>query len=138
MSFEKMNDLNVNDKERSLLILYNFNDNEVIMVKKICSMFGIKDIEVLSKTNANSTVQDIINKQIDNDCIDGINQKSMIFNNIEPIKASAFIDSLKKFRITRPLIAAVTEHNINWTLNILISHLLEERSAIKSGKTIKH
>ena len=138
MSFSKMTDINVNEDDRSFVILYNFNNKEISMVKNISSMFGIKDIEVLSRKGANSKISNIINKEIDSSCDDGINQKSMIFNNVAPMKVSAFIDSLKKFRINRPLIAFVTENNVNWTLNTLVSHLLEERVALKSGKTIKH
>ncbi|MGL4911166.1 MAG: DUF3783 domain-containing protein [Romboutsia sp.] len=138
MSFSKITDININEDDRSFVILYNFNNKEISMVKNILSMFGIKDIEILSRKNANTKISDVINKEIDNNCDDAINQKSMIFNNVAPMKVSAFIDSLKKFRINRPLIAFVTENNINWTLNTLVSHLLEERLALKSGKTIKH
>lgn len=138
MSFTKISDININKDSRSFVIVYNFNAKELSVIKMICNLLGIKDIQVLTKNNSDTKIKDIINRQLNNSDEEGINQKSLIFNNIESIKVSAFIDNLKKFRINRPLIAFVTENNINWTLNTLVSHLLEERNALKSGKTIKH
>lgn len=138
MSFTKISDININKGSRSFVIAYNFNAKELSAIKIICNLLGIKDIEILTKGNSNSRIKDIINKELDYSEEEGINQKSLIFNNIESIKVSSFIDNMKKFRINRPLIAFVTENNINWTLNTLISHLLEERNALKSGKTIEH
>lgn len=138
MSFTKISDININNYSRSFVIAYNFNAKELSVIKIICNLLGIKDIEILTKSNSNSIIKDIINNKLDHSEKEGLNQKSLIFNNIESIKVSSFIDNMKKFRISRPLIAFVTENNINWTLNTLVSHLLEERNALKSGKTIKH
>lgn len=138
MSFTKISDININNDSRSFVIAYNFNAKELSVIKIICNLLGIKDIEILTKNNSNSIIKDIINNKLDYSKEEGLNQKSLIFNNIESIKVSSFIDNMKKFRISRPLIAFVTENNINWTLNTLVSHLLEERNALKSGKTIKH
>lgn len=138
MSFTKISDININNDSRSFVIAYNFNAKELSVIKIICNLLGIKDIEILTKSNSNSIIKDIINNKLDYSEEEGLNQKSLIFNNIESIKVSSFIDNMKKFRISRPLIAFVTENNINWTLNTLVSHLLEERNALKSGKTIKH
>lgn len=138
MSFLKMSDLDINENSRSFIITYNFTAKEISTIKIVCNLLGIKDIEILSKNNSSSKIKDIINKQIEINDFEGINQKSIIFNNIGPMKVSSFIDNLKKFRMNRPLIAFVTEDNIDWTLNTLVSHLLEERIALKSGKTVNH
>lgn len=138
MSFEKMSNVELDVEKRSFVILYNFNAKEASMIKNICNMLGIKDQVILSSKNANSTIINIIDNNIDDKCESGINQKAMVFNNVAHMKVSAFIDSLKKFRINRPLIAVTTEGNINWSLNTLVSHLLEERIAMKSGKTVTH
>lgn len=138
MGFEKMNNVEINNEIRSFVILYNFNAKETSMIKNICNMFGIRDQIILSPKNANSTIRNIIDNNIDSTCESGINQKAIIFNNVANMKVGAFIDSLKKFRINRPLIALATEGNIDWDLNTLVSNLLEERIAMKSGKTVKH
>ena len=138
MSFSKITDLEMDENSRSFVIAYNFNNKESATLKNICRLFGIKDIQFVSRKNANSKISDIINNKIDTFDEEGINEKSMIFSNVNPMKVSAFIDNLKKFRMNRPLIAFVTENNVNWTLDTLVSHLLEERMALKSGKTVKH
>lgn len=138
MGFEKMNNVEIDNEIRSFVILYNFNAKETSMIKNICNMFGIRDQVILSPKNANSTIRNIIDNNIDSTCESGINQKAIVFNNVANMKVGAFIDSLKKFRINRPLIALTTEGNIDWDLNTLVSNLLEERIAMKSGKTVKH
>ncbi len=138
MSFEKMSSLNINVENRSFVILYNFNPKEATMIKNICNLYGIKDQVILSPENANSIIKDIIEDKIDNNCEDGLSHKSLIFNNIAHMKISAIIDSFKKFRLQRPLVAMTTDSNLNWDLNTLISNLVEERLAMKSGKVVKH
>lgn len=138
MSFEKMGNSNINVEDRSFVILYNFNPKETTMIKNICNMYGIKDQVILTTKNADSVVKDIIINKIDESCDNGLSNKSIIFNNISHIKISAIIDSFKKFRLQRPLVAMTTESNLNWDLNTLISNLVEERNAMKSGKIVKH
>ena len=138
MTFEKMGNSNVNVEDRSFVILYNFNPKENTMIKNICNMYGIRDQVILTPKNANSVVKDIIVNKIDNTCDNGLSNKSIIFNNVSHIKISAIMDSLKKFRIQRPLVAMTTESNLNWDLNTLIHNLVEERAAMKSGRIVKH
>ena len=138
MSFTNINEIELENDSRSLVMLYNFNAKEVANLKNICRLFGVKDVQVLSTKNANSRIVDIINNVIDSSQDDGINQRSIIFNNVNPSKVSGFIDSLKKFRMNTPLTAFVTEENVNWTLNNLILNLVEERNLLKQGKSVKH
>ena len=51
---------------------------------------------------------------------------------------NAFIESMKKCRIPRPLIAVVTETSIHWTIEELISNLAAERIALKNNQTTLH
>ena len=41
-------------------------------------------------------------------------------------------------RMRRPLTAMVTETSIDWTLNNLIANLIEENTALSSGKSFEH
>ena len=138
MSFTEINEINIDNNSRNFIMIYNFNSKEVANLKNICRLFGIKDIQVLSTKNADSKIVDIINNEIVNTDEQGINQKAIIFNNINSTKVSGLLDSLKKFRMNRPLTAMVTEVNVNWTVNNLLLNLLEEREALKQGKSSKH
>ncbi len=137
MSFENINKISTTD-DTSCAMLYNFNSKELTMLKNICGLIGIKDKIVLNPKNGDTIVKDILNNNLDQNCQNGINNKAVIFNNINHTKIHTFIDSLKKFRIQLPLIAVVTETSINWDLNTVIKNLVDEREALKCGKKIEH
>ena len=65
-------------------------------------------------------------------------QKAILFNNVPANRMNAFIESIKKCRIPRPLIAVVTETSIHWTIEELISNLAAERIALKNNQTTLH
>ena len=137
MSFTNINDVKSNDT-RSFVMIYNFNAKEVTNLKNICRIFGIKDVEVLSRKNACTKVCDIIEGMISSSEDEGINQKAIVFNNVNHARVNGLIDGLKKFRIGRPLMAFVTDDNVNWTFNNLLLNLVEERVALKQGKNLNH
>lgn len=138
MSFKRINSLCTTNNERSFVIVYNFNAKDTLMIKNILKLLGIKDVCTLNKDNANSKIDDIIKGNIDDTCVQGIDQRAVIFNNIAHTKISGFSDNLRKFKINRPLMAVVTEDNISWSLNTLIDNLINERNAINSGNTLNH
>ena len=137
MSFTNINDVKSNDT-RSFVMIYNFNAKEVTNLKNICRVFGIKDVEVLNKNNACSKVSEVIDGVISTSEEEGLNHKAIVFNNINHARVNGLIDGLKKFRIGRPLMAFVTDDNVNWTFNNLLLNLVEERVALKQGKNLNH
>lgn len=138
MSFEKINNLEIKNDEKNLVVLYNFTKKEVTIIKNICNLLGIKNTIILSKENSNSKLIDIVNNKFSNSSEDGFNEKCIVFNNIHHTKISGLNDNLKKFKIKRPLMAITTSDNISWTLNELIYNLIKERSAINKGETLNH
>ena len=138
MSFTNISNLKSDDNARSFVMLYNFNAKEVVNLKNICRIFGIKDVEVLSRKNACSKVSDVIDGVISSSDEEGVNQKAIVFNNVNHARVNGLIDGLKKFRSGRPLMAFVTEDNVNWTFNNLLLNLLEERVALQQGKNTNH
>ena len=138
MSFTNISNLKNDDNARSFVMLYNFNPKEVVNLKNICRIFGIKDVEVLSRKYACSKVSDVIDGVISSSDEEGVNQKAIVFNNVNHARVNGLIDGLKKFRIGRPLMAFVTEDNVNWTFNNLLLNLLEERVALQQGKNTNH
>lgn len=139
MSFEK---IDINDKEvkegRSCIIVCNFNGKELKAIKNYGSMLGIRDQIFLSAKNGDSVIGDVLEDKIVSDCENGVKQKAIIFNSISPAKMNMFIENLKKTRINNVLKAVVTETSKNWTVNTLISNLIAERIALKSGEEVEH
>lgn len=139
MSFERLDIKDTNTKEgRSCVIICNFGGKELKLVKSYCKIIGLNDQIIVSYKNGESIIQDIIdNNDIINNCA-GVKEKAVIFNNVSNAKISIFIENLKKLRLNNTLIATVTDTSKNWTLNTLISNLVAERIAIKTGKNTEH
>lgn len=137
MSFQDIKKLSTSN-ENVCAILYNFNNKELTMLKNICDLIGVKEKIVLTPKNGNSLIKDVLEGKLDDNCENGLTNKAVIFNNVDHSKIHSFIDALKKFRISNPLIAVVTETSVNWNVNTLVSNLLEEREALKAGKPVNH
>ena len=139
MSFEKLNENSVNNiHDRSCVIIANFNKKEASIIKNVGRLVGIKDCIFVDSKNGKTLIKDILDNNISDDNEDVWTNKAIIFNNINQLKISGFLDSLKKMKINRPLSAVVTETTIEWSLNKLVYNLVQERQALKSGQTLNH
>ncbi|MBQ8999263.1 MAG: DUF3783 domain-containing protein, partial [Clostridium sp.] len=133
MSFEKMQDITY-IHERSCMIAYGFSTNELKTIQTVARLAGIKDIIHITEKNAMTSIGNILDDQLSEDVGEIPKEKAIILNNVATNRMNAFIEGLKKMRISRPLIAVVTEHSINWSLRELIINLTEERMALKNNQ----
>lgn len=139
MSFEKLNESSVNNiHDRSCVIIANFNKKEASIIKNVGRLVGIKDCIFVDSKNGKTLIKDILDNNISDDNEEIWTNKAIVFNNINQLKISGFLDSLKKMKINRPLSAVVTETTIEWSLNKLVYNLVQERQALKSGQTLNH
>lgn len=139
MSFEKIDITdNIKRQGRSCIIIYNFNNKELKLIKNFANILGIKDQILVNEKNGQSLIKDILNDNIIATDNQGIKQKAIIFNAVSPAKISVFIENLQKVRINNSLVATVTNTSKEWTLNNLIENLISERTAIKEGKITNH
>ena len=139
MSFELLDTKETKvDEGRSCIILCNFIAKEVKTLGNLAGMLGIRDKIVVSYKNGNTLVKDIIDGEILSDAEEGIKSKAIIFNNIPGAKIGLLINNLKKFRLNNVLKATVTETSKEWTLNILLKNLVEEKLAMQTGKDYEH
>lgn len=126
--------------DRECIILCNFNDKELKMIKVYANMVGLKDQIIVSWKNSNVTIKDIIEGNLENvsDVENGIKDRAIIFNSKNNNKVSVFIDNMRKMRVAPSMKAVVTETSVNWTLGELLENLVEERKAARQGKVLKH
>lgn len=148
MSFENMKQIEgKNIHERSCMLMYHFTPQEVKQILNVARLTGIKDYILLKPADEEKVIREIL----DGSAEEGekqeksqertnaeIKEKAIIFNGILPQRVSLFIDSLKKCRIPKPLIAVVTEQSINWKLRKLLINLSNERIAIRKGDFREH
>lgn len=123
---------------RPCIILCNFNEKELKLLKSYGVMMGLKDQIIVTWKNGNSIIRDILENNIENNSEVVIKDRAIIFNDLPNIKVSMFIDNMRKMRIAPAMKAVVTETSVEWTLNHLLQNLVEERRAEKQGKVAKH
>ena len=139
MSFEKISNKNkFSNDSRSCVILVNFDKKELSLVKNVSRFAGIKDNIVVNGKHGENIIKDILSGDIEENSEKVLLNKAIIFNNMPAQRVSGFLDSIKKMRMRKPLTAMVTETSINWTLNNLIANLIEENTALSTGKQFEH
>ncbi|GAA0221952.1 DUF3783 domain-containing protein [Metaclostridioides mangenotii] len=139
MSFEKISNKNkFSNDNRSCVILVNFDKKELSLVKNVSRFAGIKDNIVVNGKHGENIIKDILSGDIEENSEKVLLNKAIIFNNMPAQRVSGFLDSIKKMRMRKPLTAMVTETSINWTLNNLIANLIEENTALSTGKQFEH
>lgn len=139
MSFEKIEDLKQEIiHERSCMILYNFTPNELGHIQNVARLTGIRDQIILRPNQSQTIIRDILDDQFIEGEVGKVLDKTIILNAVSTQKMNAFLEALKKYRMPRPLIAVVTSHSINWTLEELLMNLREEREALKNNKNTVH
>ena len=139
MSFEKISNDNKNSNDsKTCMILVNFDKKELSLIRNVSRFAGIKENIVVSGEHGENTIKEILSGKIEEDNEKVLSSKAIVFNNVPAQRVSGFLDSLKKMRMRRPLTAMVTETSIDWTLNNLIANLIEENTALSSGKSFEH
>jgi len=137
MTFKDLKYLDTKEA-RSCALVFNFNNKDLMTVKNVFRLVGIKDIIILKNENLNTVIKDILEDNLLNDSEDKINSRAIIFNNIESRKISSVSDNLKRLKIQRPLLATVTETSINWDLKNLLCNLQEEAISLNTSKISIH
>lgn len=139
MSFENMKSINQTGiHERACMLMYHFTSREMQQIQNVARMTGITDCILLKPCHGENKVRNILDGEIEQSEVEGLKEKAIILNHISSARMNAFIEGLKKCRIQRPLIAVVTETSINWSLNELLSNLVQERIAVRSGEFTGH
>ena len=137
MTFKNLKDIETTES-RSCAIVFNFNNKDLMTVKNVFRLVGIKDIIVLSNSNLDTTVKDILDNKLLENSEEKTNSRAIIFNNIESRKISSVSDNLKRLKIQRPLLATVTETSVNWDLKNLLCNLQEEAISLNTSKISIH
>ena len=137
MTFKDLKYLDTKEA-RSCALVFNFNNKDLMTVKNVFRLVGIKDIIILKNENLNTVIKDILEDNLLNDSEDKINSRAIIFNNIESRKISSVSDNLKRLKVQRPLLATVTETSINWDLKNLLCNLQEEAINLNTSKISIH
>ena len=137
MTFKNLKDIETTES-RSCAIVFNFNNKDLMTVKNVFRLIGIRDVIILKNDNLNTTIKDILENNLLEDSEEKINSRAIIFNNIESRKINSVSDNLKRLKVQKPLLAVVTETSINWELKTLLQHLQQEAISLSTSRTSIH
>lgn len=114
-----------NDK---VLIIYGFDAREQEIIKKILTQSKLPEYLILEKSMAKMKISQIVSglKYSANDykLPDG---KVVLFYNFSEIELNETFKKIKEAFINMPICAVVTDVSVNWTLEHLVKHLIEEK-----------
>jgi len=140
MSFQKINGADTEiPGGRECLLVYGVNGKDLIKLKNLCTMIGIKDIIQVEKNMLGEKVENILDDHITkSECGEAPTDRTIVFNAFSGQKLHTFLENFKRTGIVRPLIASVTPTSINWTFLELILELQKERIAIAKANELVH
>ena len=139
MSFEPLKEQKTASTHgRSCLIFYHLSGRELQTAKNLAALLGLRDLIYLSPKNSKTGIQALLDGEVLSGEEEGPKCRAIFFNEIPPQKLSAFMDHLKRLKVTGILYASITETSIQWTVEELLANLLAERKAFQEGKPSSH
>lgn len=111
-----------------MMLLYGFDSDEKNILSTIVEKNGLPSLRVMEKGMSQMKVRDII---------EGFNfevlekempeAKVILFNNFTDDELEKAIKAIRYELAEQPILAVITPTSIEWTLEALINHLIEER-----------
>ena len=114
-----------NDKT---LILYGFNDKEERTIRKILMQDQLPELLILKNSMAKMKISEIVSGvkyEIHDYKLP--NEKVVLFYNFSDIELNKTFKEVKEAFIKMPICAVITDISVNWTLEYLVKHLIEEK-----------
>ena len=63
MTFKDLKELSTTE-DRSCALLFNFNNKDLMTIKNIFRLIGIRDVIILKNDNLNTTIKDILENNL--------------------------------------------------------------------------
>ena len=119
----------INEK---LILAYGLTEEEEEKLNSLLSKQNISPCKVIDKNMGELTIKEILSsiKGKENN-IKLPHEKLLLFNNYKDKELYDLIDSIREFKSSNTILAAVTPTSINWTVSYLMHHLIEEREAYR-------
>lgn len=117
------------------ILIYGFDKDEESLIREIINENALPECSVMDKFMAKMKIRDIIDglnlQVIHNQLPD---EKVMLFNNLSDEEIDRAIKAVRSKLKERPILAVVTPTSMEWTLETLINHLIEEREWYKQQR----
>lgn len=119
----------INEK---LILAYGLTDIEEEKLNSFLSKQDILPCKEIRKDMGDITIEEILRNidiNLNEKNTELPNEKLLLFNNFKDKELYDLIDSIRDIKSAGTILAAVTSTSINWTVNYLMQHLMEEREA---------
>ena len=119
----------INEK---LILAYGLTKDEAEKLNSLLSKQNMLPCKVIEKNMGNVTIKEVLeNIESEKSEIELPHEKLLLFNSYKDKELYDLIDSIRQIKSSNTILAAVTPTSINWTVNYLMQHLIEEREAYR-------
>lgn len=114
------------------ILIFGFDEEEKQIMHDLIEKGNIPDYKVVEESMGKMKIKDIL----EGFKLDVYNcrlqqEKVILFNNLNDEELENSIKKLRNSLKSKPILAVITETSINWTLEDLLGHLIEEREWFK-------
>ncbi len=113
------------------IILGGWSENEL---DEIFKLSNDANFITVNNSNLDNNIFDILEGNLNEKKGEQLYEKIIIFHKFSKEEVFEFIKKFKKLKLQSPIFAVVTQHSINWKLNYLLEHLIEEREFFRKRK----
>jgi hypothetical protein len=120
--------------KQSRFLVWNYTTEEKLKLDTHLKAIGAPFAQTIEKTQGYLTLREIIDADARSGEAFASDERVILFYNIPQNGVFFLINSFKQTDLPPPIYAVVTEHSINWSLNELLEHLVEERDKLQKIK----
>ncbi|KAA0258148.1 DUF3783 domain-containing protein [Deferribacter autotrophicus] len=98
---------------------------------KMCEKEKFDEPVIVFEGHKDLLVKDLLKFQPDVENKKATKERMILFNDMPQQEIIRFIETYKKYGFPKPLFCVVTEHNVEWSIEYLLSHLVKEREEVE-------
>jgi len=115
------------------IFVCGFDREQLEKITNMCELLQMMDPCELRKNSLDYQISSLIESCFASNNVEKIDDYLILFNDVEDVVISRFIDHYRETGLPRPLWAVVTKHSVQWSLRHLINELKKEREEIEKN-----
>ncbi len=115
--------------DQARILTFGFTADEQARIDESLAALGVPPTTQIKAEQGQVMLKDIIERGTVGRQRFQCQERLVLFHNISDAGLRSLIQMFKAIEVPRPIFAVVTETSINWTLEQLMEHLVEEKRA---------
>ena len=116
------------------ILICGMGEIEYEAVCKMCEKEGFDKPVIAFEGHKDLLIKQLLKEQPDTDNKKAMKERMILFNEMPHQEIIRFIETYKKYGFSKPLFCMVTETNLEWSLEYLLDHLIQERKEIEARR----